>query len=581
MDSRDTTLRENEGTLRIPCGHLAENGPQGPGLLPQGTEGDGGNLVAFLGKALEGNEKMPAQTEAEQAAMVAGFRAYLEGEGRPAHSVRVYCATVRVFLKWLAARNLDPRRLGREEMEKRLGEVYPERRLARVRKCGMHAFWTFLRGTHSGRRLLPVLPESWQPAIERLRSCLSGRGISPGTAELLVREFRFFCRYLVSVGRRSFDPSWDDVARYGAFLAREYMHAAGNIRSAALKLEHASRCLEVLREDGQLPRLPRRQRYEPSVVRHVVPGLGHGYRVLLCAFSEYLEATGMSAACVHTYPLMVRKFLVWLEGTGVSDIREVDERMILAYRGGPASETFEGGVASARTRIHRECGLKKFFLFLYRTRRIHADPAAHMEYTPSPRTLPRAILESWEVDSVLALIDAKTHQGCRDLAVFELLYGTGLRSAELRGLTLADVQVDSRVMLVRGKGNKEALVPFGEKAARALELYLAFARPGLARRGAGADSGLVFLSEHGKRLTPNSLVNIVRRRVEAAGIERNIVPHSLRHSCATHMLRNGADLRVVQQLLRHGSINTTLIYTRMLTSDIREAQRKYHPREMD
>lgn len=534
--------------------------------------------MAILGKHYQQESKILNTGYSEE---LRAFRSYLEDEGRSAHSVKVYCGCVRATLESLQGREVDLRSHSLGGLEELFVSVYPGRRLSRIRRSGLHAFWTFLRGTHSGQRLLPPLPESSRPSVDGLRSCLSGRGMSSSTVEQLLCEFRFFCRYLVHAGRSLRHVSWDDVGRYGGFLARDYLHATKNLRSTAHKLEYVSRCLEVLREDGVLAQLPRGESYVPSVVRHVVAGLGDGYRLLLASFSEYLEVTGMSATCVRSYPLMVRRFLVWLEGQGLQDIRAVDERQLLAYRAGPGRKTCSGGDASAGTRISTECSLRKFFQFLYRTRRIHADPSANLEYTARPRALPRTMLEASELELVLSSVDAGSHAGVRDLAVLELLYCTGLRSSELRGLLLSDVQQEDRILRVHGKGGKEALVPFGEKAARALGLYLAFARPCLSRRGAGADSGVVFLSEYGKRLTPNSLANIVRRRVKAAGIERNIVPHSLRHSCATHMLKNGADLRVVQQLLRHENINTTLVYTRLLTSDIRDAQKKFHPRELD
>jgi len=512
--------------------------------------------------------------------MVMEFRSYLEAEGRSAYRAKLNAGTIRVFLAWLAQRGLDPRTLGREDMETRFREVRPGEP-DRARKCALYAFWAFLHGTHSGARLLPVLPGVFVPLVDALKSGIASRGLGTATREDLLRGFSQFCRYLALCGRGPSELCWEDLSRFGAFLSSSYLYRGRPLADGERKVAHAGRCLEMLRRDGHLPHLAPRQVYEPTVAHKVLPAVGHSWRVLLAAYREYLETIGLSASCVRSYPRMACKFLAWLEAMGVSDIRNVDERMLLAYRGGPGRQTREGAEASPSTRIANEHRLRSFFLFLYRTRRIHADPAAHMEFTPAPRRLPRTMLDVHEADSVLSAIDARTPEGARDLAVLELLYGTGLRNAEVRGLSLADVQLDGRVLLVHGKGRKDALVPFGDKVARALELYLAFARPCLARRCAGKDCGLVFLSEYGKRLTPNSLVNIVHRRVDAVGIGRNIVPHSLRHSCATHMLRNGADLRVVQQLLRHESINTTLVYTRMLTSDIREAQSRFHPREMD
>lgn len=575
------TLWEKEGTLRPPCGDLVAEIPQGSVLLPQGVEGDGGNLVAIFGNTYQEKEKIRALPEAEREALLGEFRAYLEGEGRTAQRVSLYVGTLRVFLPWLALRGFDCRLLGFADLESRLREMTPASEPSRNRRGAVRAFWAFLQGKHSGLRLLPPFPPTLEPLAVRLESGLTGRGFCAGQKEALMRGFRHFCRFLALGVAMPPKPVWEDVERYRRFLATEYLHMGRPLRMQDTKAGHAARCLEILREDGVLRGLPPRQGYEPSVARYPVPGLGHGYRVLLCAFRDYLEVTGMAATSVRAYPRSARRFLAWLEGTGIYDVREVDERMLHSYRCGPMRLAASGGEAGVGSRILSELYLKKFFAFLYHTRRIHADPAAHMELTPSPRKLPRVMPEASEVDAMISAVDVGTHMGARDLAVLELLYGTGLRSSELRCLSLGDIQLDARILSVHGKGGKDALVPMGEKAARALELYLAFARPFLARRGVGKSGEVAFLNEYGRPLSQQCLANLVHRRAKAVGIEKNVVPHGFRHACATHMLRNGADLRVVQQLLRHESIDTTLVYTRMLTSDIREAQRKFHPRERD
>jgi integrase/recombinase XerD len=543
--------------------------------------GDGGNLVAISGNTYQEKEKISVLNEAEREALLGDFWTYLEAEGRSAQRVSLMVGTLRVFLPWLASRGIDPRRLGLAELCAGLREMtgsVPSRN----RSGAVRAFWMSLRGIRTGLRLLPPFPESMEPLAVKLGAGLFARGFCAGQIEALMRGFRHFCRYLALGGQRPAEPTWEDVERYRGFIATEYLDATCRpLRMQDTKAGYAIRCLEILREDGVLRRLPPRQGYAPSPPRIPAPGLGHGYRVLLSAFRDYLEVTGMAATSVRAYPRTARRFLAWLEGMGVHDIREVDERMLHSYRSGPMRIAADGGEAGVGSRILAELYLKKFFAFLYHTRRIHADPAAHMGLTPSPRKLPRVMPEASEVNAMISAIDASTHMGTRDLAVLELLYGTGLRSSELRGLALGDIQLDGRLLSVHGKGGKDAFVPMGEKAVRALELYLAFARPVLARRGVGKCGDVAFLNEYGRPLSQQCLANLVHRRAKAVGIEKNIVPHGFRHACATHMLRNGADLRVVQQLLRHESIDTTLVYTRMLTSDIREAQRKFHPRERD
>jgi integrase/recombinase XerD len=535
--------------------------------------------VAVSGNTYQEKEKISVLTEAEREKLLGEFRSYLEADRRAPHLVHEYAASIGIFL----LRGHDPYRLDRRELEARYHAVYPGRELVGTRRTALVAFLSFLRGVHDGVRRLPPLPKEWEPLLEHLRSGCRARGLGTSSVEYMYGSFSQFCRWQVSQGFKVKDIGWEGVEGFRAFLSEGYLFQGAPLSPGGLaeKIAYVLRSLGMLQEDGVLVHLPPRRVYVRLVASHVVPGLRPGYRVLVAAFRDYLETIGMAQTCQRSYPQMVVKFLAWLEGTGIRDVREVDERVLLAYRSGPGRTIRDGEEASPRTRIAVECALKKFFTFLYRTRRIHADPSAHMEYTRSPRSLPRAMPEVAEVEAMLSLIDVRVPVGARDLAVLEMLYGTGLRSSEIRGLTLAHVQLDVQLLFVRGKGGKEALVPFGDRVARALALYMGFARPCLARRSAGKDKDAVFLSEYGKPLTGQCLANIVHRRSKAAGIERNLVPHSFRHACATHMLRNGADLRVVQQLLRHERIDTTLIYTRLLTSDVREAQRKFHPRERD
>lgn len=437
-----------------------------------------------------------------------------------------------------------------------------------------------LENTYQGKRKNEPLPPGWERLLMSLHASFLARGYGPDTVEYRLSAFRRFCHRLSFEGRPASSACPSDLPAHGRYLLACGSLGGESLAQATVSkhLSLVSRSLAILREDGVLV-YPAEAAPFRTVRRHVPLGLGHGSAVLLASFADYLRTLGMAQSCVCSYPRNVRRFLAWLSDTGVCDVREVDERMLVAYRMGPGRLAYDGGEVSARTRIARECALRKFFAFLHRTRRIHSDPSVHMEYTRAPSSLPRAMPEASEMESVLSDIDAGTPEGVRDLAVLELLYGTGLRSSELRGLMLTDVQMEGQVLLVHGKGGKDALVPFGAKAAKALDLYLAFGRPVLARRGRGGDCGLLFLSVRGTRITPNGIGNLVRRRTTACAV--HVVPHGLRHACATHMLRNGADLRMVQQLLRHESINTTLVYTRMLTSDVREAQRKYHPRECE
>jgi integrase/recombinase XerD len=159
--------------------------------------------------------------------------------------------------------------------------------------------------------------------------------------------------------------------------------------------------------------------------------------------------------------------------------------------------------------------------------------------------------------------------------VLELAYASGLRLAELRGVRLEQLHLDAGFLNVVGKGNKERVVPLGRKAVAALRRYLDVARPQLVRPRSTAN---VFLTQRGTPFAPVTLWLRIKQRVRRAGIARNVTPHMLRHSFATHLLEHGADLRVIQELLGHASISTTEVYTHVAGSRLREVHRKYHPR---
>ena len=208
------------------------------------------------------------------------------------------------------------------------------------------------------------------------------------------------------------------------------------------------------------------------------------------------------------------------------------------------------------------------------------DPTADVEIPSVPRGLPKA-LSAAQVASLMDVVVGDDPPARRDRAVLELLYGTGCRISEAGSLSLPDVDLNDGLARVTGKGAKERIVPLGRCAAEALERWLAPEGRGAleperwARRG---DAEAVFLNLRGGRLSRQGLWLVVRRRGEAAGIASLLTPHVLRHSCATHMLDGGADIRIVQEMLGHASISTTQIYTRVSTERLRAVYRAAHPR---
>jgi integrase/recombinase XerD len=218
--------------------------------------------------------------------------------------------------------------------------------------------------------------------------------------------------------------------------------------------------------------------------------------------------------------------------------------------------------------------LRAFYRFAESERLLPANIAENLSLPRRWKRLPKG-LTSVEIEKLLAPETLETPQTLCDQAVLELAYGSGLRLAELRSIRLEQLHLEAGFINVIGKGNKERVVPLGRKAIEALEQYLGSGRPKLVTSRSPAT---VFLTKRGTPFAAVTLWLRIKQRVRRAGISRNITPHMLRHSFATHLLENGADLRVIQELLGHASINTTEVYTHVAGARLRDVHRKFHPR---
>jgi integrase/recombinase XerD len=218
--------------------------------------------------------------------------------------------------------------------------------------------------------------------------------------------------------------------------------------------------------------------------------------------------------------------------------------------------------------------LRAFYRYAERERLLPANAAAHLSLPRRWRRVPKA-LSLEEVDRLLTPLPDETAADLCDQAILELAYASGLRLAELCALRVEQLHLEAGFIHVVGKGNKERVVPVGRSAAATLHRYLETARPRLVK---ARSPGQVFLTGRGTAFAGVTLWWRLKRRVRRAGIERNVTPHMLRHSFATHLLERGADLRVIQELLGHASIATTEVYTHVARDRLREVHRRFHPR---
>ncbi len=218
--------------------------------------------------------------------------------------------------------------------------------------------------------------------------------------------------------------------------------------------------------------------------------------------------------------------------------------------------------------------LKIFFRWLSGKGRLAMDPAEPLLAPRTEKLLPETLHAS-ECRHLLESIDTKDPLGSRDRAILELFYSSGLRLSELCQIRLEQLDVQENFLRVTGKGNKTRIVPLGEMARKALDDYLGSVRMNLVKKRTGSH---IFLSVRGGALSPERVREIVKQRAAAAGLDKNIYPHLLRHSFATHLLEGGADLRVIQELLGHADIATTQIYTHVDQKRLKQVHRTFHPR---
>jgi len=288
-------------------------------------------------------------------------------------------------------------------------------------------------------------------------------------------------------------------------------------------------------------------------------------------FLNYLQVErGLSSNTLEAYSRDLVRYLDFLHKIPVTDLDDVTPAQVLRF----LSHLKNSGLG-ARSRARALVSLRVFHRFLVAEGMARANPTSQVEAPRSLQPLPKT-LSMEEVEKLLNAPQGERPLDQRDRAMLELLYATGLRVSELVNLKLNDLQLDVGVLFAFGKNRKQRLVPIGEAAQMELILYLEQGRALLQGQGG---SPFLFLNRAGRGLTRQGFWKIIKRRAGEAGIGKNITPHTLRHSFATHLLENGADLRAVQTMLGHADISTTQIYTHVTRERLKKVHRQFHPRQ--
>ena len=279
---------------------------------------------------------------------------------------------------------------------------------------------------------------------------------------------------------------------------------------------------------------------------------------------------GASERTIDAYRRDVGRLLAFVVEEGAKGPGDVRPAMLRDF----TYHLKDTGLAASSIR-RAQSAVRTYFGFLLTEGVLRDDPTERMESPKTGRSLPQ-VLSHAEVERLVESPEIEHPMYWRDRAILEVLYGAGLRVSEAAGLPIRSILADEGLLLVFGKGSKERLVPVGGAALRALDRYLREVRPGLDR---GKGKGIVFLNQRGTPLSRMSVWTLVKTAAARAGIEKEVSPHTLRHSFATHLLEGGADLAAVQELLGHADISTTQIYTHVDREYLREVHRSFHPRK--
>lgn len=298
-------------------------------------------------------------------------------------------------------------------------------------------------------------------------------------------------------------------------------------------------------------------------------------------FLQYLRhERGQAEHTQRTYASLLNKFAAWAAKQNLSDWKQVEFKHLMAFLQHERERALENEAENSPRRLSSEsvyleiAALRAFYRFAENEKLLPTNIAENLSMPRRWKRLPKALTDA-EIKKLLEPEQPGTPQALCDQAILELAYASGLRLAELKNLRLEQLHLDAGFINVIGKGNKERVVPVGRTAASALNRFIDAGRPKLVTPRSPAN---VFLTRRGTPFASVTLWLRIKNRVRRAGISRNVTPHMLRHSFATHLLEHGADLRVIQELLGHANISTTEIYTHVSGNRLRDIHRQFHPR---
>jgi integrase/recombinase XerD len=294
-------------------------------------------------------------------------------------------------------------------------------------------------------------------------------------------------------------------------------------------------------------------------------------------YLNHLKMRGRSVYTIRNARYTLKHFAGFLQAENSGEIEDLTAAIVSEYQ----QElyfclTAEGRPLSLRTQAQRLGVIKGFTRFLRDRDYLISDPAESIQLPKKPKRLPKVILSAVEVKKLLQAPDTRTNRGYRNRIILEILYDTAIRRAEVANIKLHDLDLAAGYIHITGKGDKDRVVPLSRRVCELVQNYILMVRHQFVT---GSDPGFLILNRWGQKMDPNGIWAVVKRCVRLAGIKKNVTTHTFRHTCATHMLKNGAPTRHLQQMLGHESLESTQIYTHVTINDLKEIHAKYHPSE--
>ncbi|MCF6247113.1 MAG: tyrosine-type recombinase/integrase [Desulfobacula sp.] len=298
---------------------------------------------------------------------------------------------------------------------------------------------------------------------------------------------------------------------------------------------------------------------------------------LIQVYLKHLRVLGRSRYTIKAARYELQKLMVFMEQETAPTLDNLTNDILYEYQQELAFKiSVKGKLLSLRTQAQRLGVIKAFTRFLKEQDYIIADPGEVIKLPKKPKRLPKVILNISEIKKIMEAANIRTNKGYRNRVILEILYDTAIRRSELAGIKINNLDLNSGFIHVRGKGDKDRVVPLNQRVCRLIENYIVMVRPEYLQK---KDPGYLILNRWGQKMDPNSVWAVVKRCAYLAGIKKNVSTHTFRHTCATHMLKNGAPIRHIQEMLGHESLESTQIYTRVTINDLKKIHAKYHPGE--